>query len=181
MINKYIYKLDFLSYISMVKKGEDGFIKKKAMTKAELEEVLLNNFVNLQGVLTNLSVKFEDLSNNISRLLELFEISAKTFAEKHLEKDGPKNDKELISKLDSLLDQNKTIAKGIMQMESRIKQRDSVPKIGMRIQKSSQFNNSPPIPQPSLSYESPKNNNFSDDQNDDNLNEMIKSKPLPNN
>ena len=109
--------------------------KKKAMTKIELEETLINNFTNLQRVLTNLSLKFEDLSNNMSKLLQLFEISAKSFAEKHAGKDAEKqenqtkaqkeSDKEYLQKLDSLLDQNKTIAKGIMLMEDRIRQRDT--------------------------------------------------------
>jgi len=103
--------------------------KTKAMTKTELEQALLNNFVNLQKVLTNLSIKFEGLSDNISKLLQLFEISAKSFAEKYSEKEEVpevKEDKQLLSKLDSLLDQNKTIARGIMLMEGRIRQKPSL-------------------------------------------------------
>ena len=120
----------------MVKKIEvsEKTIKKKSMTKGELEETLINNFTNLQKVLTNLSFKFEDLSNNMSKLLQLFEISAKSFAEKYTSKEtGEKlekqtkerkeTDKEYLKKLDSLLDQNKTIAKGIMLMEGKIKNR----------------------------------------------------------
>jgi len=109
--------------------------KKKSMTKAELEQTLINNFTNLQKVLTNLSLKFEDLSNNMSKLLQLFEISAKSFAEKYTSKETEKHvkkqdeerkeaDKEYLKKLDSLLDQNKTIAKGIMLMEERIRHRN---------------------------------------------------------
>ena len=104
--------------------------KKKAMTKGELEEILLNNFVNLQKVLTNLSIKFEELSGNMSKLLQLFEISAKSFTEKY--SGGGVGDKDMLNKLDSLLDQNKTIAKGIMLMEERIKQKN--------VQKSPQVN-----------------------------------------
>jgi len=116
-----IYKFSFLKK-NMVKKI--GVIKKKSMTKSELEQMLLNNFVNLQKVLTNLSVKFEDLSNNVSKLLQLFEISAKSFAEKYSGKAGENGtDKEFLKKLDSLLEQNKTIAKGIMLMEEKVRQR----------------------------------------------------------
>ncbi len=114
----------------MVKKSEiTKSPKKKAMSKAELEQALLNNFVNLQKVLTNLSVKFEDLSNNVSKLLQLFEISAKSFAEKYsgnLER-APEADREFLKKLDSLLDQNKTIAKGIMLMEEKVRGRKQLP------------------------------------------------------
>ena len=108
----------------MAKKSERSSSKQKVMSKAELEQILLNNFVNLQKVLTNLSIKFEDLSNNISKLLQLFEISAKNFAEKYSGEPGQtSSDKEFLKKLDSLLEQNKTIAKGIMLMEEKVRQR----------------------------------------------------------
>ncbi len=96
----------------------------KKRSKTEVEEALLENFINLQRVLTNLAVKFDDLSNNISKLLQLFEISAKSFAEKYsgnYSSEGP--DRELLKKLDSLLDQNKVISKGIMLMEEKIRGR----------------------------------------------------------
>ena len=101
--------------------------KKKKITKAERDEMLIDNFINLQRVLTNLSVKFDDLSSNISKMLQLFEISAKSFAEKYSGDTGVNisgSDKEFLKKLDSLLDQNKTISKGIMMMEDRIKNRN---------------------------------------------------------
>jgi hypothetical protein len=110
----------------MVKK-EGVSSKKDIMTKTEIELALLNNFVNLQKVLTNLSIKFEDLSNNISKILQLFEISAKSFAEKYSGGMGGESDKEFLRKLDALLDQNKTIAKGIMMMEERVRQRGNKP------------------------------------------------------
>lgn len=115
-----IKKLDSITKISTKKE----LPKKKAITKAELEQTLLNNFVNLQKVLTNLSLKFEELSDNISKLLQLFEISAKTFAEKYSEEGETENqkDKKILEKIDSLLDQNRTIAKGIMLMEERVRQ-----------------------------------------------------------
>jgi hypothetical protein len=98
----------------------------KKMTKAELEEALINNFANLQKVLTHLAGKFDELSTNMSKMLQLFEISAKTFSEKQ-NLGGSKEDKQLLERLDSLLDQNKTIAKGILLMEGKIKERSSVP------------------------------------------------------
>jgi len=107
----------------MAKKGVKNSARKKTMTKAELEQALLNNFVSMQKVLTNLSIKFEELSDNISKLLQLFEISAKSFAEKNQGGKSSEIDKEFLEKLDALLDQNKTIARGIMLMENKIKQR----------------------------------------------------------
>ena len=101
----------------MLKKDVKG-VKPK---KVSVDEALLENFVNLQHVLTNLAVKFEDLSSNISRLLQLFELSAKSFADKPITTPGV--DQEFLKKLDSLLDQNKTSSKGIMMMEDRIRNR----------------------------------------------------------
>tara|TARA_Y100000310_G_scaffold326469_1_gene391406 strand:+ start:149 stop:520 length:372 start_codon:yes stop_codon:yes gene_type:complete len=94
---------------------------KKTKSTTNIDKELLENFVSLQHVLTNLAVKFEDLSGNISRLLQLFELSAKSFADKPI--NSPGVDQEFLKKLDSLLDQNKTISKGIMMMEDRIRNR----------------------------------------------------------
>jgi hypothetical protein len=106
--------------------GEKPKSKKKSKKNIDIEEALLENFVNLQRVLTNLTMKFDNLSNNISRLLELFEISAESFAGKG-EGKQPEVDKEFLKKLDSLLDQNKTISKGIMLMEEKIRNKATHP------------------------------------------------------
>src|SRR4030042_102524 len=105
--------------------------KKKVLNKREIEQILIDNFTNLQKVLTNLSIKFDELATNMSKLLQLFEISAKSFAEKYSDKKpeeivngSQQTHTEYLKKLDSLLDQNKTIAKGIMLMEERIRKRN---------------------------------------------------------
>ncbi|MEK6831067.1 MAG: hypothetical protein AABX77_03490 [Nanoarchaeota archaeon] len=89
--------------------------------KVDINQALLDNFINLQRVLTNLAIKFEDLSNNISKLLQLFEISAKSLADKPVK--SSEIDHEFLKKLDSLLEQNKVISKGIMLMEDRVRGR----------------------------------------------------------
>ena len=76
------------------------------------QKILIENFVSLQDVMTNMSSKLNNLTIQISRLLELFEQSAKTFMEKDLKFAGGA-DKELVSKLDRLIEQNKIIAQGI--------------------------------------------------------------------
>jgi len=119
-----LYKFLLIGFIMAKKEGSAiSGIKQKSLKKAELEQALIENFINLQKVLTNLSLKFDELSNNISKLLQLFEISAKSFAEKTLEESGKSDnvDKDFLNKLDSLLNQNKVIAKGIMLMEERIR------------------------------------------------------------
>ncbi|MEK6871882.1 MAG: hypothetical protein AABX16_03180 [Nanoarchaeota archaeon] len=94
---------------------------KKSIKKEDVNQLLVENFVQLQKVLTNLSIKFDELSSNINRLLQLFELSAKSFADNNLAGKSGSIDNEFLKKLDALLDQNKVISKGIMLMEEKIK------------------------------------------------------------
>lgn len=95
-------------------------------SEVKVEKILIENFVSLQKVMTNLSVKFDNLANQISKLLELFEISAKSLAKTdfNLGKET-RDDKEIMQKLDSLADQNKTIARGLTLMHEKIPQQES--------------------------------------------------------
>lgn len=92
--------------------------EKKRMTAKEREELLIENFVGLQHAMTNMSVKFGGLSDNISKLLQIFEESAKNFVS-----GGKPDDAEMLTKIDSLLNQNKTIAKGLVLMEGKLRGR----------------------------------------------------------
>jgi len=86
-----------------------------------LDKILVENFVSLQKVMVNLSIRLEDLTKQVSKLLELFEISAKALAEK--DSSPEKNIKEnerVIKKIDALLDQNKIIARGLTLMHEKI-------------------------------------------------------------
>ena len=102
-----------------------------------IEKALVENFVSLQKVLTNLSLKFDALSDQIAKLLEVFEISAKAIAEKDFEKFGASSNKELLEKLDLLLDQNKTIAKGLMLMHEKSFKEEPKPEFGLEDYKKS--------------------------------------------
>ncbi|MEK6933385.1 MAG: hypothetical protein AABW75_00745 [Nanoarchaeota archaeon] len=107
-------------------KGEEALSAQESVNHQEklikLEEKILENLVELQKVHTNLAEKFDKLSSNISNLLGLFEMAARSFAQ------SPGNlatekDKEFLDKIDRLLEQNKTIAKGLTLMEERIRER----------------------------------------------------------
>ena len=101
-------------------------VKKRRVTKTKVipnpgttgvNKILIDNFISLQKVMTNLSLRFDELSSQISKLLELFEISAKSLAKNDFESEkGNKNSEDIIEKLDNLIDQNKTIAKGLTLM-----------------------------------------------------------------
>jgi len=100
----------------MAKKEEKSSSKpRKRMSAREREEVLIENFVGLQKAMTNLSVRFGVLSENISKLLQIFEDAAKSFANT----EGGM-DKNIMSKMNALLDQNKTIAKGLVLLEDKL-------------------------------------------------------------
>ena len=100
--------------------------KKRRVTKNKIisnpeetgiNKVLIENFISLQKVMTNLSLRFDELSSQIAKLLELFEISAKSLAKNDFESENEnENSKEIIEKLDDLINQNKTIARGLTLM-----------------------------------------------------------------
>lgn len=97
-------------------KNKDG--ENKKMSAKEREELLIQNFVGLQHAMTNMSIKFGVLTDSITKLLGVFEEAAKGFVV------GDKqDDTDMLNKIDSLLDQNKTIAKGLVLMEERVRTR----------------------------------------------------------
>ena len=71
---------------------------------SQVERALIENSISLQKVLTNMAIKLDSLSDQISKLLELFEISAKSFAEKDLISEA-QNHRQIIEKLDKLIGQ----------------------------------------------------------------------------
>src|SRR3989344_2908421 len=87
---------------------------------AKLEEKIIENLVELQKVHVKLAERFDSLSKEISELLTLFEVAAKNFAEGEGKTQYDK-DKDFLDKIDELLEQNKTIAKGLSLMEDRLK------------------------------------------------------------
>lgn len=130
-----------------------SIIKKTNMSKDELQQALIDNFISLQKVMANLSVKFDELSTNMSKLLQLFEISAKTFAEKYsMQEAAPSNlvDTTFIKRLDTLLDQNKVISKGIMLIEEKLRDKtgyEPAPEDTMNYPQSQQPNTLPSMQQ----------------------------------
>ena len=102
----------------------------KKMTAKEMQEILIENFVGLQRAMTNLSVKFESLSDQIAKLLNIFEMSAKNFVQSSSSL-APETSKDMLEKINSLLDQNKTIAKSLVLMEEGLRDRAEQPMSSM--------------------------------------------------
>ena len=135
--------------------------KKKRLTTSQREEMLIENFVGLQHAMTNLSIKFGSLTEQINNLLRVYEESALSFAQ-----GGKVNDKEMLDKINNLLEQNKTIAKGLVMMESKL--RNKTVDLSSSSEQSMPSNNFSNF-QSSINNQQPRN-----DQN-----QMQKPKPLP--
>ncbi|MEK6928773.1 MAG: hypothetical protein AABW65_02355 [Nanoarchaeota archaeon] len=88
----------------------------------KLQEKIIENLIELQKVNTNLAEKFDNLSTQINNLLGLFEMTARSFAQNPANLTSDK-DKEFLDKINKLLEQNKTIAKGLTIMEEKIRER----------------------------------------------------------
>ena len=116
--------------------------KEKKMTAREREEMLIENFVGLQHAMTNMSIKFGALSDNMTKLLQVFEEAAKNFIS-----GGKSDDKDMLNKIDSLLNQNKTIAKGLVLMEGKLRGRAEEPQ---RMPMRNEMPQSRPKPLPSI-------------------------------
>jgi len=83
-------------------------------SEIQIDRALADNFITLQKIMVNFSARFDVLSNQISKLLELFEISAKSLARKDLETDRKDKDaKKIMEKLDALSQQAGLIGKGL--------------------------------------------------------------------
>jgi len=106
----------------MTKRGMSSKLPKN-ISDDKVQKLLLENFIVLQKVMTDMSVKFDRLSDHMSKLLALFESSAKSFSEK--QPVVTKEDKDFLEKLDRLLEQNKLIAKGLTMIDERAKEKIS--------------------------------------------------------
>jgi len=100
--------------------------KANSINTFEVQKLLLENFTGLQKAMTNLAIKFESLSSQISNLLEVFELSAKNFVSQNQTNLNPEENKDMLNKIDSLLDQNKTLAKGLVTLEEKLRQKSGI-------------------------------------------------------
>ena len=87
-------------------------------------DILMENSVALQKVLADLALSLNKLTKELSQLLSLFKEASKTIGEEKAVEAEEKEDKEdLLKKLDSLIEQNKTIAKSLLLLESALRER----------------------------------------------------------
>jgi hypothetical protein len=97
------------------RKGKVTRVIHESTKEIKIDRALIDNFIALQKVMVNLSGKFDNLTLQISKLLELFEISAKSLARKDFEDMEKENKdmKKVLEKLDNLTSQAGLIGKGL--------------------------------------------------------------------
>ena len=127
-------------------------VKRETLPKHDLkiERALIENFIGLQKVMVNLSVKFDELSNNISKLLNLFEISAKALAEKDLTMEKTeRDDTKILKKMDNMFEQNRILARGLTLINVKLDEEPGYPNVQRPMQPTPQFplNNPPSHPE----------------------------------
>jgi len=92
------------------------------MAKGDDMDVLVQNQVELQKILANLSLEIKDLTSELSNLVQLFKEASKTLSDEKISNDIEKEDlKNIGSRVETLVDQNRTIAKGLLLMESAMR------------------------------------------------------------
>jgi len=82
--------------------------------------LLIENNVMLQGKLVNLTSSIDGMNKQMGKILHLIEIASTDFSKKESEGEGHEN---LIEKLESLINQNKTIAKGLILLEKFVREK----------------------------------------------------------
>ncbi len=125
-----------------VKSSKKSCENKKGLTNKEMQEILIENFVGLQKAMTNVSIKFESLTSQITNLLEIFELSAKRITQGKGHASGLEID--ILKKIDTVLEQNKALASGIILIEEKIRNQSPRPQ-GMQQM------------QPSIGQQNPQN------------------------
>jgi len=89
-------------------------------------DLLIQNSISLQKAMAALAVNLDRFSRDIGKLLDFLSESAKTFESEEKERGavaGAAISGDLVRKLDMLIDQNKTIAKGLVLLENYLKEK----------------------------------------------------------
>ena len=88
-------------------------------------DLLVENSVALQKVLTDVALSLNQLTKELRQLLDMFKEAGKTLGEdKASQAVAHEDQKAVADKLDTLMDQNRTIARGLVLLESSMKEKD---------------------------------------------------------
>lgn len=94
------------------------------MAKKEAMDLLLENTIALQKTLTSLATELKTLNKKVSELFELFEAASSAFKEaKTAGAGGAEIPSDIADKIDMLVEQNKTLAKGLLLLEKTVREK----------------------------------------------------------
>lgn len=101
--------------------------KKEVKSKGrDTMDLLLENSITLQKTLASLAVELKGLNKKVSSLLKLFEDASKAFKEAKVKGMAAPAEaavpEELMEKIDELVKQNKTIARGLILLERTVRE-----------------------------------------------------------
>jgi len=100
--------------------------EKEGESSSKTVELFVENSIALQKVLTDVAVSMDNLAKEVKSLVDMFEEAGKSFvSEKHKFEGGIGKDEGLVGKLDSLVQQNKTIAKGLVLLEKTMREKET--------------------------------------------------------
>ena len=99
--------------------------KKKPVNFNDNIKLLIENSISLQNVLTNMTMSLDGLSKDVKRMVELFEDANKAFEQGKRPVEGKTEKTEmkiLQEKINSLIEQNKVMANGIILLEGYLRE-----------------------------------------------------------
>lgn len=94
------------------------------MAKKEAMDLLLENTIALQKTLAGLATELKTLNKKVSELFELFEAASSAFKEAKAT-GGAEIPADISEKIDMLVEQNKTLAKGLLLLEKTVREKPS--------------------------------------------------------
>lgn len=101
--------------------------KKEVKSKASSNtiDLLLENTIALQKTLTSLASDLKTLNKKVSELYDLFEAASASFKETGAMTEGAGGvPQELLDKINALVEQNRTIARGLLLLEKALRERE---------------------------------------------------------
>ena len=88
-------------------------------------DILLENTIALQKTLASLASELKALNKKVSELFELFESASAAFREAGAGEGAAGISSDIADKIDTLVEQNKTLAKGLLLLEQAVRERKS--------------------------------------------------------
>ena len=109
----------FLLFGMVIKRGrKKPKAKSKGKTGKASKDLLLENFVLLQKTLVETVAALKEVNSRVSSMVDLFEEASRTF------KAGKKPSTNILSRLETIEEQNQVIAKTLLLLQKQLKEKE---------------------------------------------------------